>query len=106
MNLSFIHKARVQLLPDLGSAVAPFSAWLTPRGWKPSRCGSNATPMGAQMVGPCRGGMRVLEWLVAHPERVATALRIGTTAALGADQIGSHQAQIEAIRTSALFAVV
>jgi homoserine O-acetyltransferase len=57
------------------------------------------------MVGPCLGGMRVLEWLVAHPERVATALMIGTTAASGADQNGSHEVQIEAIRTSALFAV-
>ena len=57
------------------------------------------------MVGPCLGGMRVLEWLVAHPERVATALMIGTTAALVADQIGSHEVQIEAIRTRALFAV-
>lgn len=57
------------------------------------------------MVGPCLGGMRVLEWLVAHPERVAAALMIGTTSASGADQIGSHEGQIEAIRTSALFAV-
>jgi homoserine O-acetyltransferase len=57
------------------------------------------------MVDPCLGGKRVLEWLVAHPERVATALMIGTTAASGAHQIGSHEAQIEAIRTSALFAV-
>jgi homoserine O-acetyltransferase len=49
--------------------------------------------------------MRVLEWLVAHPERVAAALMIGTTSASGADQIGSHEGQIEAIRSSALFAV-
>jgi homoserine O-acetyltransferase len=47
--------------------------------------------------------MRVLEWLVAHPERVAEALVIGTTAALGADQIGSHEAQIEAIRADQRF---
>ena len=39
----------------------------------------------AQMVGPSLGGMRVLEWLVAHPERVAAAVVIGTTAAVGAD---------------------
>ena len=57
----------------------------------------------AQMVGPSLGGMRVLEWLVAHPERVAAALVIGTTAALGADQIGSHEAQIEAIRADQRF---
>ena len=57
----------------------------------------------AQMVGPSLGGMRVLEWLVAHPERVAAALVIGTTAALGANQIGSHGAQIEAIRADQRF---
>jgi O-acetylhomoserine (thiol)-lyase len=28
VNLSFILKARVQLLRDLGAAVAPFNAWL------------------------------------------------------------------------------
>jgi homoserine O-acetyltransferase len=42
--------------------------------------------------------MRVLEWLIAHPERLASALVIGTTAAVGADQIGSHEAQLAAIR--------
>lgn len=52
----------------------------------------------ARMVGPSLGGMRVLDWLVACPERVAAALVIGSTAALGADQIGSQEAQIEVIR--------
>lgn len=52
----------------------------------------------ACMLGPSLGGMRVLEWLVAHPQRVASALVIGATAAVGADQIGSHEAQIAAIR--------
>lgn len=32
VNLSFIIKARVQLLRDLGSAVAPFNAWLIAQG--------------------------------------------------------------------------
>ena len=32
VNLSFILKARVQLLRDLGSAVAPFNAWLIAQG--------------------------------------------------------------------------
>ena len=31
-NVSFILKARVQLLRDLGSAVAPFNAWLIAQG--------------------------------------------------------------------------
>ena len=45
----------------------------------------------------------MLEQLVAHPERVAAAVVIGTTAAVGADQIGSHEAQIEAIRADLRF---
>lgn len=52
----------------------------------------------ACMLGPSLGGMRVLEWLVAHPERLASGVVIGATAAVGADQIGSHEAQIAAIR--------
>jgi homoserine O-acetyltransferase len=52
----------------------------------------------ACMLGPSLGGMRVLEWLVTHPERLASALVIGASAAVGADQIGSHEAQIAAIR--------
>lgn len=52
----------------------------------------------ACMLGPSLGGMRVLEWMVAHPHQVATGIVIGAAAAVGADQIGSHEAQIEAIR--------
>lgn len=50
------------------------------------------------MLGPSLGGMRVLEWMVAHPERVRSGLVLGSTAAVTADQIGTHAAQIEAIR--------
>lgn len=50
------------------------------------------------MLGPSLGGMRVLEWMVAHPERVRSGLVLGSTAAVTADQIGTHTAQIEAIR--------
>lgn len=35
----------------------------------------------ACMLGPSLGGMRVLEWLVAHPERLVSAIVIGATAA-------------------------
>jgi len=57
----------------------------------------------ACMLGPSLGGMRVLEWLVAHPQRVACGLVIGATAALGADAIGSHEAQIAAITADGRF---
>ena len=51
----------------------------------------------ALMLGPSLGGMRVLEWMVAHPARVRTGLVLGTTAAVTADQIGTHTTQIDAI---------
>ena len=51
----------------------------------------------AVMLGPSLGGMRVLEWLVAHPERVRSGLVLGSTAAVSADQIGTHETQIAAI---------
>ena len=55
------------------------------------------------MLGPSLGGMRVLEWMVAHPERVRSGLVLGSTAAVTADQIGTHTAQIEAIRMDPYF---
>lgn len=51
----------------------------------------------ALMLGPSLGGMRVLEWMVAYPERVRSGLVLGSTAAVSADQIGTHAAQIAAI---------
>ncbi|CAB5022881.1 MAG: homoserine O-acetyltransferase [Actinobacteria bacterium] len=51
----------------------------------------------ALMLGPSLGGMRVLEWLVAHPTRVRAGLVLGTTAAVDADQIGTHETQLSAI---------
>ena len=51
----------------------------------------------ALMLGPSLGGMRVLEWLVAYPERVRAGLVLGTTAAVDADQIGTHETQLAAI---------
>jgi homoserine O-acetyltransferase len=52
----------------------------------------------ALMLGPSLGGMRVLEWMVAHPDRVRSGLVLGSTAAVTADQIATHAAQIAAIR--------
>ena len=77
-------------VPDMVAVERRFSEALGIRRW-------------ACMLGPSLGGMRVLEWLVAHPERVASAIVIGATAAVGADQIGSHGAQIEAIRADQRF---
>ena len=51
----------------------------------------------ALMLGPSLGGMRVLEWLVGHPGRVRGGLVLGTTAAVDADQIGTHETQLSAI---------
>ena len=51
----------------------------------------------ALMLGPSLGGMRVLEWLVAHPDRIRGGLVLGTTAAVSADQIGTHVTQLSAI---------
>jgi homoserine O-acetyltransferase len=57
----------------------------------------------ALMLGPSLGGMRVIEWLVAHPERVRSGLVLGSTAAVSADQIGTHHAQIAAIEADPRF---
>ncbi len=51
----------------------------------------------ALMLGPSLGGMRVLEWLVRYPDRVRGGLVLGSAAAVTADQIGTHYAQIGAI---------
>ena len=54
-------------------------------------------PSWALMLGPSLGGMRVLEWMAAYPDRVRSGLVLGTTAAVTADQIGTHATQIAAI---------
>ncbi len=51
----------------------------------------------ALMLGPSLGGMRVLEWLVAHPGRVRSGMVLGTGAAVTADQIGTQETQLAAI---------
>lgn len=51
----------------------------------------------ALMLGPSLGGMRVLEWMVAHPSRVRGGLVLGSTAAVTADELGTHAVQIRAV---------
>jgi homoserine O-acetyltransferase len=53
----------------------------------------------ALVLGGSMGGMRVLEWAVGHPDRVARAVPIATTAAASADQIAWCAAQLAAIRS-------
>ncbi len=57
----------------------------------------------ALLLGPSLGGMRVLEWMVRYPERVRGGLTLGTTAAVTADQIGTHATQIAAIEADPAF---
>jgi len=51
----------------------------------------------AAILGGSMGGMRTLEWLVGHPERVGSALLLATSAQASADQIGTQTVQIAAI---------
>jgi homoserine O-acetyltransferase len=57
----------------------------------------------ALMLGPSLGGMRVLEWMVRYPDRVGSGMVLGTTPAVSADQIGTHETQIAAIMTDPNF---
>jgi len=58
----------------------------------------------AGVVGGSMGGMRVLEWCVAHPDRVARAVVLAVGAAATADQIALCSLQVRAIRTDPMFA--
>jgi homoserine O-acetyltransferase/O-succinyltransferase len=50
------------------------------------------------VMGGSMGGMRTLEWVVAHPDRVGTALVMATSASATADQIATQNVQIQAIQ--------
>jgi homoserine O-acetyltransferase/O-succinyltransferase len=51
----------------------------------------------AGVMGGSMGGMRVLEWLIRHPDRVESGLILAVGAAATADQIGLQTAQLHAI---------
>lgn len=58
-NLSFILKARVQLLRDLGAAVAPFNAWLIAQGLE---------TLSLRIERHTANALAVARWLQARPE--------------------------------------
>jgi O-acetylhomoserine (thiol)-lyase len=58
-NLAFILKARVQLLRDLGAAVAPFNAWLIAQGLE---------TLSLRVERHVENATAVAEWLVDRPE--------------------------------------
>jgi homoserine O-acetyltransferase/O-succinyltransferase len=60
-------------------------------------------PAWTLMLGPSLGGMRVLEWMARHPDRVRGGLVLGSTAAVTADQIGTHATQLAAIESDPAF---
>jgi homoserine O-acetyltransferase len=55
------------------------------------------------VVGGSMGGMRALEWAIAHPTRVGTVVVISTGAAASAEQIALCSVQIRAIREDPRF---
>ncbi len=57
----------------------------------------------AMVIGGSMGGMRVVEWAVGHPERVARAVVLASTAAASAEQIAWCQPQLLAIRSDPHF---
>lgn len=57
----------------------------------------------AGIVGGSMGGMRVLEWCIGYPDRVAQAVVLAVGAAATADQIALCALQIRAIRSDPAF---
>ncbi|MBA8792976.1 homoserine O-acetyltransferase [Friedmanniella endophytica] len=51
----------------------------------------------AAVIGASMGGMRALEWVITHPDRVGSALVVAVGAAASADQIGTQTTQQAAI---------
>jgi homoserine O-acetyltransferase/O-succinyltransferase len=57
----------------------------------------------ACVLGGSMGGMRVLEWCIEAPDRVARAIVLSVGAAASADQIALSSLQIQAIRSDPAF---
>ena len=58
----------------------------------------------AAVIGGSMGGMRALEWAVAHPARVERLIVVATTAAASAEQLALTAVQAHAIRSDPGFA--
>lgn len=56
------------------------------------------------VIGGSMGGMRTLEWVASHPDRVGTAIALASTGYATAEQIAWSQTQILAIRNDPWFA--
>ena len=69
-NLSFILKARVQLLRDLGAAVAPFNAWLIAQGLE---------TLSLRVERHVQNAQAVATWLEGRDEVLSTSTRSGTS---------------------------
>ena len=57
----------------------------------------------AAVIGGSMGGMRVLEWCIDQPDRVARAVVLSVGAAASADQIALASLQVRAIRSDPAF---
>jgi homoserine O-acetyltransferase len=57
----------------------------------------------AAVIGGSMGGMRVLEWCIAYPDRLNRAVVLAVGAAASADQIGLCALQMRAIRSDPAF---
>ena len=95
------HRAGVGRRPTggRGAAGSPSSRSATrspPRRPSPTR---SASQRWHGVLGGSMGGMRVLEWAVAHPDRVERALVLASTAYATADQVAWCQPQLLAIRS-------
>ncbi len=51
----------------------------------------------ATVIGGSLGGMRAMEWMICHPERLMSALLLAVSPRATADQIGGHTAQLDVI---------
>ena len=85
----------VHVFPSSPSA----TRWQSKSPW-PISSGSRS---GQASSGGSMGGMRVLEWSVGQPERVARAVILAVGAAASADQIALCSLQVRAIRSDPAF---